>query len=391
MGSSLCTLEDKPLSTALNGEITNCSVVSDCTTIGEEGQNVFRVCYINPSFAEEEGSFCDCPVRFGFTGNDCDIPTFQTYYMRTAQTTFAIWGGIIALLFIVVVGRHVVRILKLRRIALSDMNSAFAATLFFLLASGMFSISGSLALLSTFDVRKLQITCTSVFGVEDEAVSVRHSKASFTLLALSFNWVTLATILISVTWLNAAHTVWAFWDNNIKRWIERFKRFVYYFTYFYMTVSAVHIALGLNEILAGVTVIMVFLLIILFWKARQLFLAGVAQLSSTKMEDRKLSEAVKIIEQASRVHLILLVVYCVAFIVYAIFLVDFDSHVEPGSFLYPILIRDIGSIAGLIMASYNVPYLEARLRLIIKHEAKSQMQVQTVSPSSNFATTRASV
>lgn len=70
-----------------------CDDAFDCTT--ESG--VFKFCFEEASFSDEV-FFCDCSVFFGWSGENCDIPSPSQTVYKITTSFIIIWSFILIVL-----------------------------------------------------------------------------------------------------------------------------------------------------------------------------------------------------------------------------------------------------------------------------------------------------
>lgn len=339
----------------------NCEVSFDCLA----NSTVAKQCYEENDFREET-FFCDCSSWYGWTGENCDIPTSTVYYSRLVICFFTVWGlfNIITLFKSLYLYLKYVYDVKTPR----NFNSIFYVLLFESVASFLLLLVRLLQLPSFFDSTLFVVSSDSeenILGPDVQIKSYSGGTGLFLFLGIIFHG--FASTVIVLSWLRVFNTISRMIEPDYELVSEKIMQrliigsLLAFYIIFIILLSVEDLRIGsffLSPIGAIFLIAFNVTGYVKFRNKMNSFLEGNLGYSEKR--------ALMIVKRSCQINVVCLTAVFANFSIAVVGLDVHDRVLKIGSFNYFLIFIDIAFLFGMISISYTSFYVHNVNRNLLK-------------------------
>lgn len=324
-----------------------CTISSDCTS--EDG--VLKFCFEEASFSNET-FFCDCPVDFGWTGENCDQPSGVQAFYKLCTFIIFFWSFILLILST----RTVLLNIGLQYNPKQGVDPIVYTGVFVLLGTICVFISSIMNIPPFFNPRHFEIVVYR--SIEDvETVDVKHGYFINILTLFTATFVSFSALFMILSLDNIISKISRF-QPTLENKTSSLKNRIFLIVFSILILSFIILS-ATGFVFLGSYLIIFFTVFILVYFIYSVinFVKVMKTLSATENEIvRKTTQLVKnTYLQAS----IALGVIFIGTIAYSTTLINLDSNIAPGDFNHVFLLRTITELGGLYLLTVIAWYVNS--------------------------------
>lgn len=283
----------------------SCNSAEDCVF-----DDVVRKCYIEVPWSNRT-NFCECSNYYGFLGPNCDEPTANSTFIVAMFWIFTLWLSFSLLCFFrtlylilklffkkplvktVISRNHSLNSKKKRKSAKQVPKTVIFTSLALFSGYLMLILYSVLPLATLTGAKPFILQNFTVNGEEVADVTTMYGDISTAARGIAVLMFVIASLQISVSWLEVAESMKMFNIFSDPKWNRRvklFKRLVQFSTILFLVLLIGLVAAGVFYILLLVSSLFIMLMMILFIIGRRRFIAVLSNVSMSIREGGKDSD-----------------------------------------------------------------------------------------------------
>lgn len=354
-----------------------CETPRNCTFTNDVGDLIIRQCYIDVNWIDKSG-FCDCSSWYGFRGENCDEHTFQSRYFQTVLILRSVCCMILLFFLLWELFRYCYCLHRVSQLKWKKLNYAFSVGVFSSIGLVFLIVHGMIQHRSFIDPTRFQIEGYFFLLLGSfEDVTVINGGIAVSSLFAAYTFFVLATMQVSLSWLEVAHAMWMHFDPKLQKRIERFRKVIKFSAVLFCISQFILFPFQLYNGIGVTVMCMSVILIVLFIVGRRSFMKAIALTSQTAQEDFK--QAILVVKSSSFYHVIFLSLLAGFSLAYTLTLPIFQLYIGVGDFNYVLAFRDIATFSSIVLVTMNACYIRKVFRRLVEKESKTTTMRQTPS------------
>lgn len=351
----------------INSAMRNCSTHFDCTSFDEDGNKIFKRCYLDVGWSMNP-SFCNCSSWYGFTGSNCNHPSFQSEYYKVSLFLQVIWSAFLCLFLLSHLLKYIYEMRRTKRIVSILAASATLAAVFLVLGFLLLNISTVLFLRAMLVPTRFSIQKQGFITGAADLLMIENGRLAMNALMLGYCCFVLAAMQIAVTWIDTAQEIWKLFDRTFRRRAVQLKRF-----FKVATIGCVFLSLSLSFVdfynaVGFALIIMMFFLCGLFLFGRHSFLKALEKNLSGSPADEQVIRIRRVVDRSCKFHLAMFGLVITLSLVFSTIAPNFQNYIAVGEFNYILVIRDAGTFLVLLTSTMDVFYLKNIFQTIVHNK-----------------------
>lgn len=348
----------------LTDEIEECETAEDCVVFDSVGNEIQRICYKEVRWSPDD-NFCDCSSWFGFTGELCDQPSFQTMFHHASVALDSVWCALIMIAVSWELFSFFATLQSTGKLKLKMLNNTVWTALSLWIAYVMYTVSASVYFVELFEPETMILEES---GTENEEVVTRNGKFISTTVFLGFGFVILKSIVIILSWIDIVSVYWSYFKPRKVKKLLHFRRVVLSFSILYFLV-VIGVTPTSDPAALGFIITFASLVLMVFYVIGRKLLLGIMQgiIDSppevgpgnykSKNDTKRIQSAVKLIKISSICHIIVLPIIIVAGGVLGSLTQTYQQFIAPGGFNFLLFIRHFAQTCINFLAIVDLWYI----------------------------------